>query len=89
MLTKSLIYPIAAVTSTSFWRWTEKLEWMKWTLAWEKRGLAVPLLPKQHARHSWGNPGWGQSKTVPTALLLLQLPWPRGVKHLQETSSLS
>lgn len=44
MLTKSLIYPIAAVTSISFWRRTEKLEWTRWTLAWEKRGLAPPSL---------------------------------------------
>lgn len=44
MLTKSLIYPIAAVTGISFWRRTEKLEWTRCTLAWEKRGLAPPSL---------------------------------------------
>lgn len=39
MLTKSLIYPIAAVTSTSFWRWTEKLEWMRLDLGLGEEGL--------------------------------------------------
>ena len=52
MLTKSLIYPIAAVTGISFWRWTEKLEWTRWTLAWEKTGMALPPLPKLNARQS-------------------------------------
>lgn len=74
MLTKSLIYPIAAVTSSSFWRWTEKLEWMRWTL----RSLALPLLPKQRARHSWEDPGGDQSKTAPTALLGLAAPMAQG-----------
>lgn len=45
MLTRSLIYPIAAVTGVSFGRWTKKLEWMRWTLAWEKSGLVLPPLP--------------------------------------------
>lgn len=76
MLTKSLSYPIAAVTSTSFWRWTEKLEWMRWSLAWEKRGLALPLLPKQHARHSWEDAG-GSEQNCPHSSW--QLPRPRAL----------
>lgn len=73
MLTKSLIYPIAAVTSTSFWRWTEKLEWMRWTLAWEKRGWLCHCFLRS-MQGTAGNTQGGQSKTVPTALLLLAAP---------------
>lgn len=42
MLTKSLIYPIAAVTSTSFWRWTEKLELDEVDLGLGEEGLGSP-----------------------------------------------
>lgn len=82
MLTKSLIYPIAAVTGIVFRRWTEKLEWTRWTLAWEKRVLTLPPHPKQHTRQTGEDLGRSE-QSRPMALLLQWAPRAkRAVEHL-------